>query len=207
MGYFQTASPNRSNVPSSYRGRSSPSPRARQAVSSASAGAGAYANGISSNNLCRPVSGGYMNMASPQRQRQYYNNTNASHGMVTPRRSSPSHAHSAAPQDRASAAANYANNTKLFRHQSSMNRPPTPHRHTFTSANNSGKKRSSISPSDNKKYKMELCKNFLKGACPFGSSCHFAHGVAELNRPDPMELVKEGKLLYVCEIWCATGAW
>ena len=237
MGYFHAASPSRSSLPSSYRGRSSPSPRARQTVSNNTASAsavagGAYANAISSNHLCRPVNNssgsggsGYMNMTSPQRQpRQNYNNTSHHGTVVTPRRggSTQTYAHSAAPQDRASAAAANHHTPKLFRHNNpfpkftgthvKIHRPPTPHRPTFSSSsssanNNNNKKRSNISPSDNKKYKMELCKNFLKGACPFGSSCHFAHGVAELNRPDPMELVKEGKLLYVCEIWCATGAW
>jgi hypothetical protein len=69
------------------------------------------------------------------------------------------------------------------------------------------KKRASVSPAENKKYKMELCKNFLKGGCSFGASCHFAHGPKELNRPDPTEMVRDGKLLYICEIWASTGAW
>jgi hypothetical protein len=78
--------------------------------------------------------------------------------------------------------------------------------HSPTQSSNS--RRSSASPAENSKYKVELCNNYIKGkTCPFGDNCHFAHGVAELNRRDPIEMVRNGMLLYICEIWAMTGAW
>ena len=80
--------------------------------------------------------------------------------------------------------------------------------HSPTQSSNSSSRRSSASPAENSKYKMELCNNYIKGkTCPFGDNCHFAHGVAELNRRDPIEMVRNGMLLYICEIWAMTGAW
>ncbi|CAB9502459.1 expressed unknown protein [Seminavis robusta] len=36
-------------------------------------------------------------------------------------------------------------------------------------------------------YKTSLCKHFMRGSCPYGATCHFAHGESELrkfvNRP------------------------
>lgn len=79
--------------------------------------------------------------------------------------------------------------------------------HSPTQSSNSSR-RSSASPAENSKYKMELCNNYMKGkTCPFGDNCHFAHGAAELNRRDPIEMVRNGRLLYICEIWAMTGAW
>lgn len=37
-------------------------------------------------------------------------------------------------------------------------------------------------PKPNEFYKISLCKHFLSGECPFGDSCHFAHGEAELRQ-------------------------
>lgn len=36
-------------------------------------------------------------------------------------------------------------------------------------------------PKPNEFYKISLCKHFLQGECPFGDSCHFAHGEDELR--------------------------
>ena len=36
-------------------------------------------------------------------------------------------------------------------------------------------------PKPNEFYKISLCKHFAAGDCPFGTSCHFAHGEAELR--------------------------
>lgn len=207
MGYFH--SPARSSQPSSssYRGRSSPSPHVRQnhrqtsaAVHHPSQSLSAFP--ISSNGICGVIghSGGAF-AASPQRQQRQYVPSHPS----TPQsavRSSSRHASSsvvvprAAPQDR------------KFRPIAQGRSPvPSPTQQQRLSPSSQAKKRASVSPAENKKYKMELCKNFLKGGCPFGASCHFAHGVEELNRPDPIELVRDGKLLYICEIWASTGAW
>lgn len=204
MGYFH--SPARSSQPSSsaYRGRSSPSPHVRQNHRQSSA-AGHHpsqslsAFPISSNDVCGVIGGsGGAFAASPQR---HYVPSHPS----TPQsavRSSSRHAASsivvprAAPQDR------------KFRPIAQGRSPaPSPTQQQRSSPSAQAKKRASVSPAENKKYKMELCKNFLKGGCPFGASCHFAHGVDELNRPDPIELVRDGKLLYICEIWASTGAW
>jgi cleavage and polyadenylation specificity factor subunit 4 len=36
-------------------------------------------------------------------------------------------------------------------------------------------------PKPNEFYKISLCKHFMSGECPFGDSCHFAHGEHELK--------------------------
>lgn len=36
-------------------------------------------------------------------------------------------------------------------------------------------------PKPNEFYKISLCKHFMAGECPFGTSCHFAHGESELR--------------------------
>ena len=215
MGYFH--SPARSSQPSAssaYRGRSSPSPHVRQnhhrQSSSSAAGhhhpsqqsLGAFP--ISSNGLCGVIGGsGGAFAASPQRQQRQYVPSHPS----TPQRSSSRHAPSsssvvvprAAPQDRKF--------RPIAQGRSPAPSPTQQQQQQRSSPSSQAKKRASVSPAENKKYKMELCKNFLKGGCPFGASCHFAHGVEELNRPDPIELVRDGKLLYICEIWASTGAW
>jgi hypothetical protein len=86
-----------------------------------------------------------------------------------------------------------------------MRSPVQQHSPTQSNKNN---RRSSASPAENSKYKIELCKNFMNlGICNFGPNCHFAHGEEELNRRDPIEMVRNGRLLYSCEIWAMTGAW
>jgi len=204
MGYFH--SPARSSQPSpSYRGRSSPSPHVRQNRQSATAvhptSQSLSAFPISSSGLCGVIggSGGAFAASSPQRQQRQYN---VSSPQSSPHQSAAkAHRHAAAPQDRKFRPIVQGRSSPSSAHHS----PITAQQRSSPSSQ--AKKRASVSPAENKKYKMELCKNFLKGGCPFGSSCHFAHGAGELNRPDPIELVRDGKLLYICEIWASTGAW
>jgi len=37
-------------------------------------------------------------------------------------------------------------------------------------------------PKPNQFFKISLCKHFMQGNCPFGESCHFAHGEHELRQ-------------------------
>lgn len=51
-------------------------------------------------------------------------------------------------------------------------------------------------PKPNEFFKISLCKHFLAGECPFGDSCHFAHGESELRtfprRVEPQVTMTEG---------------
>ena len=146
--------------------------------------------------MCGVVGGGGAFAASPQRQ--YVSPPQSSlQSAAAKARHAAVHVNRAAPQDR--------NFFRPIAHGRSPANSPTQTQRSSPSSQ--AKKRASVSPAENKKYKMELCKNFLKGSCPFGANCHFAHGTEELNRPDPIELVRDGKLLYICEIWASTGAW
>ena len=196
MGIYNIVSPARSkqqSSSSSNRGRASPSAHAIRQNRPGSA----QSQPFSPTTYCGVIgSGNNGAFASPprrllQQQRPYAASPSPQAQPFVPR---------AAPQDR-------------------QFRPITPQggsggmrspvqQHSPTQSSNSSSRRSSASPAENSKYKMELCNNYIKGkTCPFGDNCHFAHGVAELNRRDPIEMVRNGRLLYICEIWAMTGAW
>jgi hypothetical protein len=198
MGYFHAVSPGRSSQLSSYRGRSSPSPHALHHRQSAAVhpGQGHSDFPISSRSLCGVIGGGGAFSISPQRQQRQYVPPHLSPQTVVNAHQAASVVQRAAPQDRQF--------RPIVQGRSPVHSPIS---RSSPSPQTKNKKRASVSPAENKKYKMELCKNFLKGGCSFGASCHFAHGPEELNRPDPTEMVRDGKLLYICEIWASTGAW
>ena len=204
MGYFHSPARPLSQQSSSYRGRSSPSLHVRQ-NRPAPAAATQYSSHhfpVSSNGMCTVIGGGGA-FASPQPQRQYVSSSPQQSSLQSAAakgkaRHATAHMKRAAPQDR---------NSFVPIAQGGRSPANSPTQRSSTPSSQA-KKKASASPADNKKYKMELCNNFLKkGGCPFGSSCHFAHGFAELILPDPRDLVRDGKLLYICEIWASTGAW
>lgn len=208
MGYFHAVSPGRALQPSAYRGRSSPSPHAnlhRQSGVVHPSQTQSY-RPFSSSSLCGVISGGggafTVSPQRQQRQQQYVSPRSSPQSGVKARQAAVT-PYRAAPQDRG------------FHPIVQQGRSPTqspaprssPSSRSSASSSSQAKKRASVSPAENKKYKQELCKNHIKGSCPFGASCHFAHGADELNRPDPKEMVRDGKLLYPCEIFTSTGAW
>ena len=206
MGYFHSpARPLSQQQSSSYRGRSSPSLHVRQNNRQSVGVAHHYSSHFptSSNDICAVVGGGGA-FASPQPQQQYMSSSSPQQSSLQSAaakgkaRHATAHMKRAAPQDR---------NSFVPIAQGGRSPATSPTQRSSTPSSQA-KKKASASPADNKKYKMELCNNFLKkGGCPFGSSCHFAHGFAELILPDPRDLVRDGKLLYICEIWASTGAW
>ena len=211
MGYFHSPARPLSQQSSSYRGRSSPSLHVRQ-NNRQSVGVVAHhysshfptSSNVESNGMCAVVGGGGA-FASPQPQRHQYVSSSSQQSSLQSAaakgkaRHATAHMKRAAPQDR--------NSFVPIAPGGGRSPANSPTQRSSTPSSQAKKKQAS-SPADNKKFKMELCKNFLKkGGCPFGSSCHFAHGFAELILPDPRDLVREGKLLYICEIWASTGAW
>ena len=204
MGYFSSPARPLSQQSSSYRGRSSPSLHVRQNRPAAATQYSSHHFTVSSNGMCTVIGGGGA-FASPQPQRQYVSSSPQQSSLQSAaakgkaRHDATAHMKRAAPQDR--------NSSFVPISQGGRSPANSPTQRSSTPSSQT-KKKASASPADNKKYKMELCNNFLKkGGCPFGSSCHFAHGFAELILPDPRDLVRDGKLLYICEIWASTGAW
>ena len=203
MGYFSSPARPLSQQSSSYRGRSSPSLHVRQNRPAAATQYSSHHFTVSSNGMCTVIGGGGA-FASPQPQRQYVSSSPQQSSLQSAAakgkaRHATAHMKRAAPQDR--------NSSFVPISQGGRSPANSPTQRSSTPSSQT-KKKASASPADNKKYKMELCNNFLKkGGCPFGSSCHFAHGFAELILPDPRDLVRDGKLLYICEIWASTGAW
>ena len=66
------------------------------------------------------------------------------------------------------------------------------------------------SPTPNRKYKTELCRNMSeRGFCPFKENCHYAHSKKEQerNKPTAEDSMKEQKLLLPCLIMTMTGHW
>ena len=66
------------------------------------------------------------------------------------------------------------------------------------------------SPTPNRKYKTELCRNMSeRGFCPFKENCHYAHSKKEQerNKPTAEDSMKEQKLLLPCLIMMMTGHW
>ena len=205
MGYFHSPARPLSQHSSSYRGRSSPSLHVRQNRPAAATQYSSRHFPTSSNGMCAVVGGGGA-FASPQPQRQYVMSSSPQQSSLQSAaakgkaRHATGHMKRAAPQDR--------NSFVPIAPGGGRSSANSPTQRSSTPSSQAKNKRASVSPADNKKYKQELCNNFLKkGGCPFGSSCHFAHGFAELILPDPRDLVREGKLLYICEIWASTGAW
>lgn len=197
MGIYNIVSPARSKQQqssSSNRGRASPSAHAIRQNRPGSA----QSQPFFPTTFCGVIGSGSGNngafVSPPRRQQQQH-----------PYAASPSpqarpFVPRAAPQDRHS-------QFRPITPQGGSGRSPVQQHSSPTQSSNSSR-RSSASPAENSKYKMELCKNYMKWKkCDFGDNCHFAHGVAELNRRDPIEMVRNGRLLYICEIWAMTGAW
>ena len=192
MGIYNIVSPARSKKEqqssSSYnRGRALPSAHATRqnrpgpgsAQSQPFFPMSTYCGVIGSNN-----GGAFVSPSPPRRQQQQQQRPYAASPSPQARPFVPR----AAPQDR------HSSQFRPIPQSGSGMRSPV-QQHSPTQSSNSSR-RSSASPADNSKYKMELCNNYMKGkTCPFGDNCHFAHGAAELNRRD------------ACEIWVMTGAW
>lgn len=185
---------------SAYRGRSSPSPHAnRHQPAAAAAHLRPSQFAASGSNFCGVIiDGGGSAFTVPsqrlQQQRKYLS-PHSSHQSVGPAHQRVVVAH-AAPQDR---------HATQFRPIVPVTRSAVQSPTSSKSPSSQTNKRAPVSPKGNGKYKMELCKNYPD--CAFGEKCIFAHGPEEINRPDPGEMVRDGRLLYVCEIFASTGAW